>query len=79
MRKLICAYTLLTLVTPSTSSLQSGFEPGIEITRSVLVREAGTVAIVREFSKRLKQRVRLSPRILIVERQEQISPDFIIE
>ena len=60
--------------------MQFGFELAIEITHSVLVCNTRTDSVVRKFREWSKHRVpRLCRRILIVEREEQISPDLIIE
>src|SRR5262245_44206246 len=50
-----------------------------ELPRSVLVCKAGSVPIVSKFGKRRQHGVRFCRRILVIECQHQIPPDFIIK
>src|SRR5262249_27901351 len=61
---------------PLSSPFQSCFEQASRPPRSVLVRNAASEPIVRKFGE---HRIRLHCRILVIERQHQIPPDFIIE
>src|SRR5262249_32235659 len=79
MRECACGYTLarprnlkLFIPVPFRAS-------HLELPRSVLVGKAGSVSIVSKFGKRRQHGVRLCRRILVIERQHQIPPDFIIK